>query len=244
MYQQAPEPAHEDTVQVFDVAQALENHEQGRVDMATSPNSFIAVFRSPPSGGEKHIHQHPDSDQILFILKGECTVVGVSDRYVLTPNQGVLIPAGVHYGFQNLTQDDLVFLSMRTESTGGRRVGFVANVASDVDIKIPAEALDVKAGGGRFYVYALDYCTIGISPGQIQEWNRSALLRVFGTHERAGDDIKAILPERVARWYGLADLAESDYRLIFEPDRTRVRVDLSPLLKRRATSGAFRDGGL
>lgn len=240
MYQEAPDPAREDRVQVFDVAQALENHEQGRVEMATSPNSFIAVFRSPPSGGEKHVHQHPDSDQILFILKGECTVVGLSDRYVLTPNQGVLIPAGVHYGFQNLTQDDLVFLSMRTESTGGRRVGYVPSVASDVDIKIPAEALDVKEGGAHFYVYALDYCTIGISPGQIQEWNRSALLRVFGAHEREEDYIKAILPERVARWYGLADLTESDYRVAAEPDRTRVRVDLSPLLERRARSGALR----
>ncbi len=74
-----------DEVQIFDVAEAMKkrDHLSGRVDMARSPNSFIAVFQTRPRGGETHIHQHPDSDQILYILDGELTVEGLSGRFVL-----------------------------------------------------------------------------------------------------------------------------------------------------------------
>jgi len=36
----------------------------------------------------------------------------------------------------------------------------------------------------------------------------------------------------IARWYRLNDLAESDYRLLPDPENTRVRVDLTPLILR------------
>src|SRR5262245_33374304 len=122
------EQSHGTEVQVFDVASALEEANSrgegipGRVDMASAGNCYVAFFRTHPRGGETHVHSHPDSDQILYILKGECTVEGLSGRYTLQADQGVLIPAGVNYGFTNTTEEDLLFLSMRTESTGGRRV--------------------------------------------------------------------------------------------------------------------------
>jgi len=121
-------------IQFFDVAAALQNGDSlhSRVDMAKSPNSYIAVFGVGPRAGETRVHSHPDSDQILFILNGECTVEGLSGRYVLEDDEGVLIPAGVNYGFTNMTQDKLVFLSMRTEGTGGRRVAYVPSVPSEV----------------------------------------------------------------------------------------------------------------
>src|SRR5438552_18029733 len=95
-------------IQVFDVAEALASREKvggGRVDMANSPNSYIAAFGVEPRHGETRVHSHPDSDQILFVLKGECTVEGLSGRYVLGAEEGVLIPAGVNYGFTNLTEE-------------------------------------------------------------------------------------------------------------------------------------------
>ena len=100
-------------VQFFDVAAALQGGDgmHSRVDMAKSPNSYIAVFGVGPRAGETRVHSHPDSDQILFVMKGECTVEGLSGRYVLESDEGVLIPAGVNYGFTNMTQDELVFLS-------------------------------------------------------------------------------------------------------------------------------------
>src|SRR4051794_30509234 len=157
----ANEPADQgmtDRPQIFDVAEGLSRQDGvvGRVDMATSPNCYIAVFRTPPRGGETHVHSHPDSDQILFIPQGGGTGEGVDGRYTLKEDQGVLIPAGVNYGFTNTTDKDLVFLSMRTESTGGRRVAYVPNVPSDVGIKIPKNLIDAKGVGNHVYVYAMD----------------------------------------------------------------------------------------
>jgi len=225
-----------DAVQIFDVAESMKkkDHLSGRVDMARSPNSFIAVFQTKPRGGETHVHQHPDSDQILYILKGELTVEGLDGKYTLTPNQGVLIPAGVHYGFTNVTQEDVVFLTMRTESSGGRRVAYVANVPSDVHVKIPAEAMGARGYGRHIYVYAMDRTTIGISPILMEEWNKGSLLRMNCDYERQGDMIVAKLPQRMVQWYKLDQLTDSDYQLLTEPEKIRVKMDLTPMINRRA----------
>jgi quercetin dioxygenase-like cupin family protein len=237
------QPVSPTELQPFDVAEALSEAENrnkavpGRVDMATSPNCYVAFFQTKPGKGESHVHSHPDSDQILFVLKGECTVDGVGTRYVLGENQGVLIPAGVNYGFTNLTDEDMMFLSMRTESTGGRRVGYVPSVPSDAEFKIPEAAIGAKGIGAELYVYALDRRTIGISPVLLEEWNRGAILRMSCEFGRRGADIIANLPERMAKWYEAEDLTEGDYRVIADPDGTRVRIDLSPLIDRRVGRG-------
>lgn len=226
-----------DEVQVFDVSEALKkrDHLSGRVDMAKSPNSFVAVFQTRPRGGETHIHQHPDSDQILFVLKGEVTVDGLSGKSVLRPNQGVLIPAGVHYGFTNETQEDVVFLSMRTESTGGRRVAYVKNVPSNVQVKIPAEEINAKGIGRHIYVYAMDRSTVGISPVLMEDWNKGSLLRMNCEYENDGNYVMAKLPQRLVQWYKLDSLSEADCRLLTEPEKIRVRVDLTPLIQKQLT---------
>ncbi len=236
MEREAADKSQSDEVQVFDVGEALKkrDHLSGRVDMAKSPSSFVAVFQTRPRGGETHIHQHPDSDQILFVLKGEVTVEGLSGKYVLRPNQGVLIPAGVHYGFTNETQEDVVFLSTRTESTGGRRVAYVKNVPSDVHLKIPAEAISAKGIGRHIYVYAMDRSTIGISTLLLEEWNKKSLLRMNCEYTKDGDYVVAKLPERLVQWYKIESLPESDYHLIADPDKTKVRINLEPLIKREA----------
>lgn len=217
-----------DEVQIFDVDEALKKGDRlsGRTDMAKSPNSFVAVFRTRPRGGETHIHHHPDSDQILFVLKSELTVEGLSGKYTLKPNQGVLIPAGVHYGFTNTTQEDLIFLSMRTESSGGRRVAYVRNVPSNVHVKIPAEALTEKGIGRHIYVYAMDRDTFGVSPLLFEDWNKGSLLRMNCEYELDDGHVIAKLPERLVQWYKIDKLTESNYKLIPELDGTRVRVEL------------------
>lgn len=225
-----------DEVQIFDVSEAIKkrDHLSGRVDMAKSPNSFVAVFQTRPRGGETHIHQHPDSDQILFVLRGELTVEGLSGKYVLKQDQGVLIPAGVHYGFTNATQEDLIFLSMRTESSGGRRVAYVKNVPSNTHVKIPADEICAQGIGRHIYVYAMDRNIIGVSPLLMEEWNKRSLLRMNCEYERDAGYVIAKLPERLVQWYKIESLSESDYNLIVEPDKTKVRVDLSPLIQREA----------
>ncbi len=186
---QLPETSADDEVQIFDTNEAVKkrDHISGRVDMGKSPNSFIAVFKTPPRGGETHIHQHPDSDQVLYVLKGEITVEGLSGKYKLTQQQGVLIPA---------------------------------------------DAMMAKGIGRHIYVFALDRTTIGISTLLLGEWNDASLLRMNCQFEQEGDTIIANLPERLVRWYKINSLSEADYKLIRDPDGTRVRLDLGPLIKR------------
>ena len=225
-----------DEVQIFDVTEAMKKRDNlsGRVDMARSPNSFIAVFQTRPRGGETHIHQHPDSDQILYILDGELTVESLSGRFTLNPKQGVMIPAGVHYGFTNTTERDVVFLTMRTESSGGRRVAYVENVPSAVHLKIPVEAISAKGIGRHIYCYALDRATVGVSSVLLEEWNKKSLLRMHCEYEKSGEYVIAKLPERLVQWYHIENLAESDYRLIPVEDKMRVQLDLRPMIKRQS----------
>ena len=224
-----------DEVQIFDVAEAVtrRDHLSGRVDMARSPNSFVAVFQTKPRGGEAHIHQHPDSDQILFLLKGALTLESLAGKYTLKPNQGVLIPSGVHYGFINTTEEDAVFLSMRTESTGGRRVAYLPNAPSAVRLRIPANAITARGLGRHVYVYALDRTAFGVSAILLEEWNKASLLRMNCEYEREGDFVIAKLPLRLVEWYKLDGLNEGDYNLVPESDGARVRVDLTPLIGRQ-----------
>jgi mannose-6-phosphate isomerase-like protein (cupin superfamily) len=219
-----------DEVQTFDVSESLKGGDRviGRTDMARSPNSFVAVFQTKPRGGETHIHQHPDSDQILFVLKGELTVEGLSGKSVLKPNQGVLIPSGVHYGFTNTAQEDLIFLSMRTESSGGRRVAYVKNVASNIHLRIPAAGLTGPKGIGRnIFVYAINRDTFGVSSLLHEDWNKGSLLRMNCDYEMDDGHVVAKLPERLVQWYKIDRLPESDYKLTLEPEMSRVRVELA-----------------
>ena len=229
MEREAAENDRMGEVQVFDVSEGLKKRKEqlGRVDMAKSPNSFVALFLTPPRGGETHIHQHPDSDQILFILKGELTVEGDIGRSSLKANQGVLIPAGAFYGFTNTGKEDVIFLSMRTESVGGRRSAHVPNVPSKLCVKIPADQISAKGFGSKLYAYAMTRSTIGLSVMRLEEWNKASLLRLDCDFEKSDGYILAKLPERLVKWYELESLSESDYKLISEPDKARVRVALT-----------------
>jgi mannose-6-phosphate isomerase-like protein (cupin superfamily) len=224
-------------LQFFDIGEALEEHSRkpGRVDMATSDKCYVALFHhTRRGGGEPHTHSHPDSDQILFIVKGELTAHGLDDHYPLKAMQGSLIPAGVNYGFTNETNDDVTFLSMRTESSGGRRVAYVPSEPSDAQFKIPAAALDAEGLGKHLYVYGLDRKTIGVSPLLLDEWNRVAILRMNCDFDRSAEYVLANLPDRFSRWYQIDDLMEGDYRVIAEPSGTKVKIDLTPAIARRA----------
>lgn len=230
-------------LEIFDIAEALEEqaNQPGavthRFDMATSSKCYIAVFRHTNQDlGERTVHSHPDSDQILFVLDGECAVTSLSGKYTLQPHQGVLVPGGVNYGFANETEEDLIFLSLRTESVGGRRVAHVPSVPSDALVRIPQSCFGTTEIGRYVYAYAIDRRTMGFSPILLDEWNRGTMLRVNCDYERRGEDLLVNLPERIARWYLVDDLTDEDYRVVPDPDADRVRIDLSPVIDRRAAA--------
>ncbi len=229
----APDPGSVDEVQIFDADPTLtEGGVPGGLDMATSPNCDIDVLRTPPRG-EQRLHDSA-MDQILLVLKGECTVAGPSGDRALAINQGALVPAGVTSRLVNTADEDLVVLSLRTGSSEDRP-GYVPNAPSGVLVKVPTKEIASKGIGRHVYVFAMNQRTIGIGINATEEWNRGSLLRMNCEYERSGDHILVNLPERMARWYRVRDLSESDYRILPD-DGTRVRVDLGPLLEREGRS--------
>lgn len=214
-----------DEVQTFNVGEALR---QQHLEMASSPNSDITVLRLA-RGGKTQISPQ-QSDQILVVLEGGCTLEGTAGAYALATDQGALVPAGVTCGIANSTEDELVLFSMRTK----QRVAPVANVASAVKVKVPAEHLSGKGLGTKMYAYVMDHRTIGISPLIMEEWNQASALRMNCSFERVGDEVVATLPRRVVEWYRLAEVADDDYTIRPDRTRTRVRVDLGPYIERQA----------
>ncbi len=231
-----PDDQGQPGLQRFDTSAVHEDNGRSSRNLAKSANCYINCFEVEPRAGETRVHSHPDSDQILFAIEGDCTVEGLTGRYVLHPNQGVLVPAGTNYSFTNTTEKPLIFLSLRTcteEGSGGRRVAYVPSVPSDVGIKLPAAQISSQGIGNHLYMYALDERTIGISPLLLDDWNRTTILRMECTYEKAGDSIVAVLPERLADWYRLDDLTDGDYTLSPDPDGTRVKVDITPAIERQ-----------
>ena len=167
------------------------------------------------------------------MLKGECTVEGLSGRYEVEADQGVLIPGRRQLRFHQYTEEPLIFLSMRTEASGGRRMAYVPSVPSDVGIRVPVAQLGAQGIGSQLYLYALDERTIGVSPMIVDDWNRTAAVRMECTYEKSGDYVVAVVPERLADWYRLDDLLDSDYTITADPNGTRVTVDLTALIERQ-----------
>ncbi len=227
-----PDVGSRDEVQIFDAGEVLRSGEiPGRAGMAISPNCEIVTLRTPPRGELQH-EASADADDILLVLNGECVVRQPASEQVLRTNQGVLVPAGATFHASNVSDEDLVLLSMKSGAPEGRP-GYIPNKPSGVKIKVLAAEIAAKGLGRHLYVFAMNQRTIGIGINATEEWNLGSLLRMNCEFERSGDDIFVNLPERMARWYQVRDLADGDYRVIPD-DGTRLRVDLSPLIEREA----------
>jgi quercetin dioxygenase-like cupin family protein len=214
-----------DEVQVFQTPQSQQDE---CVDLASSPNSHISNLRVEP--GESVQLPIQDSDRILVVLSGACTVTSPSGAHELTRGKGFLVPADLACRVTNEGDEPVGLFSMQTR----RSTPYVTNVMSDVVLKIPAELVDGMGLGNRLYAYVMDRRTLGISPLIMEEWNQASALRMNCKFVREGDMLHATLPERVVRWYGLDDLGDGDYTLTHDRRRSRVRVDLTPLLARQA----------
>jgi mannose-6-phosphate isomerase-like protein (cupin superfamily) len=223
MMANAPQPGMVDAVQIFDSAEALA---KAQLDMASSPNSHIKMI-AVPAGGEQSITPQ-DSDEILVVLSGQCTVEKASGPAALREHEGFLAPPGSSCTVRNTGDGELALLSMRVQRPVER-----PNPPSDAAVKIPLEYLNGRGFGHHLYAYVMDRQTVGISPHIYEEWNQASAVRMNCKFEEVGDVVHAKLPERVARWYGLTSLEDSDYTLKVDRAHTRVRVDFRPLLARQ-----------
>jgi hypothetical protein len=223
-----------DKVQVFDAGEALRGaaSPDGRVEMAVSPNCYILEHRVA-SPGQIQMPVEQNADTIVLVLQGAASVAGPSGTHALNAQQGLLIPSGVSCTFTSTGAEELALLSFRSDSAESRP-GYLPNVPSGVIVRVPAAEIASQGIGGRVYLFALDHRTLRVAVGAKLEWNEAAFLRMNCLFERDGDDLLVNLPERMVRWYGIRDLTEGDYRVIPQPERTSVLLDLTPLVEREA----------
>jgi hypothetical protein len=214
-----------DEVQTF---RAPKSQTESRVDMAISPNSHISTIQVEAHG--EALIPAKESDEIIVLVGGSCTIVTPSGAHELREGQGFLLPLGLACQARNGTDAPATLLSMLTKRTAP----YDTNVASDVTVRFPVEFVDGLGLGSKLYAYVMDRRTIGISPLIMEEWNQASVVRMNCKFRREGDTVVATLPERVVRWYGLDDLKDDDYSVTHDRRRSRVRVDLTPGIARRA----------
>jgi len=72
-------------------------------------NLSVGLIRVNKDGGENNLHAHPDVESVWIVLRGRARFYGMNDVLVaeLGPGEGVAMPKGVPYWFDNNEEEPL-----------------------------------------------------------------------------------------------------------------------------------------
>jgi mannose-6-phosphate isomerase-like protein (cupin superfamily) len=88
------------------------------VPLAKTENTWMLIRVYAPKGGENALHSHRNQDHSFVVLQGQARFTGArGEQWVLNKHEGILIPSGAYYCFENSGKDSLVLLRF------GARVG-------------------------------------------------------------------------------------------------------------------------
>jgi len=65
-----------------------------------SKNFRFRISEGEPGGGD-HLHTHPNSEQVSYVLEGEAVAVIDGKEYVASEGTVIFIPAGIPHKFSN-----------------------------------------------------------------------------------------------------------------------------------------------
>ena len=118
---------------------------QQQIDVASDPsrgkwsspfrlragNLSVGLMRVNKNGGENNLHAHPDVESVWIVLKGKARFYGMNDVLVaeLGPGEGVSIPKGVPYWFDNNEEEPLELYHITSRDASVKdvhRVNFAA----------------------------------------------------------------------------------------------------------------------
>lgn len=88
--------------------------------LMASPNLSVIQERVP-SGSSEVRHLHNRAEQFFYVLKGIATLEVAGVTHVLTPNEGLHVPAGVSHTLSNEHEQTLEFLVVSTPPSHGDR---------------------------------------------------------------------------------------------------------------------------
>ncbi|HZT07234.1 MAG TPA: cupin domain-containing protein [Chloroflexota bacterium] len=112
MAQAVQSPTQPYTVFDVDTTKVVRGHSQA---VARSPMMTVLVHRWE-SGGEVQLHTHPFQDATWTVLQGRVKFYGENDEVLgdLGPHQGIFIPGGTYYWFENTSDVELVMTRVST----------------------------------------------------------------------------------------------------------------------------------
>lgn len=87
--------------------------------LAVGDNLWIKI-KVYAQGGENHLHAHPYQDHSFIVLDGKACFHGPrGEKKTLKKNDGIFLPAGSYYWFEQVGKDPLVVLRLGACTPGG-----------------------------------------------------------------------------------------------------------------------------
>ena len=84
-----------------------------KIPLFDSKNYFCDLYCLRP-GQDQRIHNHPESDKIYFVLRGEGVFHVAGEEKELASGQTVIAKPGQDHGVKNASSEDLVLLVFMT----------------------------------------------------------------------------------------------------------------------------------
>jgi mannose-6-phosphate isomerase-like protein (cupin superfamily) len=109
---QVESPAQAYTLFDVETTQVVRGHSQA---VARSGMMTVLVHRWA-TGGEVELHTHPFQDAAWTVIQGHVKFYGEADNVMaeLSPHQGIFIPGGTYYWFENCGEEELVMTRVST----------------------------------------------------------------------------------------------------------------------------------
>jgi mannose-6-phosphate isomerase-like protein (cupin superfamily) len=97
---------------------------------------FTAVQVLAPGGGENKLHSHANMDGFWFVLRGRVRFYTTDDEVVgdLGPEEGILLPHGYPYWFENVGDGELELLQFESMLKAGERMQRTLHAAEELEV--------------------------------------------------------------------------------------------------------------
>ena len=104
---------------LFRMRSQLLNQGNTELPLAVGDNLWLKI-KVYAQGGENHLHAHPYQDHSFIVLDGKACFHGPrGEKKTLRANDGIFLPAGSYYWFEQIGKDPLVVLRLGACKPGG-----------------------------------------------------------------------------------------------------------------------------
>jgi quercetin dioxygenase-like cupin family protein len=80
------------------------------MDGKTTNKNFEFIFSTMDKGGHGKLHNHPHSEHVLMVQKGQLTLSNETEKHVLDAGQGVFVDVGEYHQVDNTFDGETDYL--------------------------------------------------------------------------------------------------------------------------------------